>query len=76
MQWRGSEQEEGRFDSECQRTRNVALERMEQAWEKIEPDEKKRMEDLCKQLEELKLKAVRDAYLEEGFSAATSQITY
>lgn len=76
MQWQVSEQEERRFESESERTRSVALERMKQAGEKNKPDEKKKMEDLCKQIEELKLREVRDVHLEEGFSAAKSQITY
>lgn len=70
------EQEERGFESEYQIPRNVALERMEQAGEKNKPDEKKRMEDLYQQMDELKLREVRDVCLEEGFSAATSQITH
>lgn len=71
-----SEQEEERqFENEYERTRNVVLERMKQAGEHNEPGEKKRMEDLCEQMEELKLKEVGDVYLEGAVSAATCEIT-
>uniref|UniRef100_A0A674NNK8 Trichoplein, keratin filament binding n=1 Tax=Takifugu rubripes TaxID=31033 RepID=A0A674NNK8_TAKRU len=61
-------QEERRFENDYERTRNLVLERMKQAGQQNRPDEKKRMEDLCKHMEELKLKEVGDVYLEGTFS--------
>lgn len=74
MQWQVSQLEEERqFENDYERTQNVVLERMKQAGEQNRPDEKKRMEDLCKHMGELKLKEV-DVYLEGTFSA-TCEIT-
>lgn len=68
MQWQVSEQEKERqFENDYERTRNVVLERMKQAGEQNRPEEKKRMEELCKHMEELKLKEVADVYLEGAF---------
>lgn len=75
VQWQVSQQEEEReFEHDYERTKNVVLERMKQAGEQNRPDEKKRMEDLCKHMEELKLKEAGDVYLEGTFSA-TCEIT-
>lgn len=70
-----SQQEERRFENDYERTRNVVLERMKQAGEQNRPDEKKRMEDLWKHMEELKLKEVGDEYSEGTFSATTCEVT-
>lgn len=76
MQWQVSQLEEERqFENDYERTQNVALERMKQAGEQNRPDEKMRMEDFCKHMEELKLKEVGDVFLEGTFSAATCEIT-
>lgn len=67
-QWQVSEQEKERqFENDYERTQHVVLERMKQAGEQNRPDEKRRMEDLCKHMEELKLKEVADVHWEGTF---------
>uniref|UniRef100_A0A674MDH7 Trichoplein keratin filament-binding protein-like n=1 Tax=Takifugu rubripes TaxID=31033 RepID=A0A674MDH7_TAKRU len=58
-------QEERRFENDYERTRNLVLERMKQAGQQNRPDEKKRMEDLCKHMEELKLKETTELKVEQ-----------
>lgn len=74
-QWQASQQEEERrFENDYERTRRAVLERMKQAGEQNRPDEKKRMEELCKHMEDLKLKEVGDVDL-EGTVSATCEVT-
>ncbi|XP_029684169.1 trichoplein keratin filament-binding protein-like [Takifugu rubripes] len=63
--WQVSQQEERRFENDYERTRNLVLERMKQAGQQNRPDEKKRMEDLCKHMEELKLKETTELKVEQ-----------
>ncbi|TWW58460.1 Trichoplein keratin filament-binding protein [Takifugu flavidus] len=64
--WQVSQQEEERrFENDYERTRNLVLERMKQAGQQNRPDEKKRMEDLCKHMEELKLKETTELKVEQ-----------
>ena len=57
MQQEEATQEEKRwFANEYERTRKEALERIKEAEEKKKGDERQRAEELCKQMEELKLR--------------------
>uniref|UniRef100_A0AAY4AZ03 Trichoplein keratin filament-binding protein n=1 Tax=Denticeps clupeoides TaxID=299321 RepID=A0AAY4AZ03_9TELE len=51
-----SQQEQRRFENECERKRQEELERMAHAEEQRKEEEKRRAEELCKQMEELQLR--------------------